>query len=440
MKFSKFLMMLSLVLYACSSDSVVFEEDIKETVSVNQDLPNIMLIIADDMGLDATPGYDIGTIKPYMPNLEGMINSGLRFNNVWSSPVCTPTRAGIITGKYGFRTNVTQVRDNLATSETSIQKFLDDKTANAYNHAIIGKWHLSNNSSHPGDLGINHFTGFLSGGVPSYFNWNITENAVTSSSLEYTTTKFTNLAIEWIDAQEKPWFLWLAYNAPHTPFHLPPNNLHHQGFLPDDEASISRNPLPYYMAMLEAMDTELGRLLASMTTAQKDNTIFIFIGDNGTPNQVAQEYSGMQAKGTIYQGGVNVPMVVSGKDVTRINEIENALINTTDLFATIAEIAKTGTSEIHDSKSFAPLLHTANSTHRSYVYTELGKTNGSDEFAIRNASHKYMIFNDGSQGLYDLSGTYIEGDNLLDPQGFPINATDIDVKNELVEALNQLME
>ena len=440
MKFYKLLMMFSLVLYACSSDTAIFEEDIKETVSTNQDLPNIMLIIADDMGLDATPGYGIGDVKPFMPNLEGMMSSGLRFTNVWSNPVCTPTRAGIITGKYGFRTNVTKVGDDLATSETSIQKLIDDKTANAYNHAVIGKWHLSNNSSHPGDLGIHHFTGFLSGGVQSYFNWNLTENEVTLSSSEYTTTKFTDLAIDWVGAQDKPWFLWLAYNAPHTPFHLPPNDLHQQGSLADDEASIARNPLPYYMAMLEAMDTEFGRLLASMTTEQKDNTIFIFIGDNGTPNQVAQDYSSKQAKGTIYQGGVNVPMVISGKDVSRVNEIENALINTTDLFATIADLAKTGTSSIHDSKSFMPLLSTANHEHRSYTFTELGKANGSNEIAIRNVSHKYMIFSNGSEALYDLSSTYIEGDNLLDPQGAPINATDVDIKNELVEAMNQIKQ
>ena len=128
MKFSKLLLMVSLVLFACDkSDPAVFEEDIKETVLTNEDLPSIMLIIADDMGLDATPGFDIGDVKPFMPNLEAMMSSGLRFTNVWSNPVCTPTRAGIITGKYGFRTNVTKAGDDLATGETSIQKLLDEK-------------------------------------------------------------------------------------------------------------------------------------------------------------------------------------------------------------------------------------------------------------------------------------------------------------------------
>ena len=83
--------------------------------------PNILLIIADDMGLDATPGYNVGTIKPNVPNIQNMINQGVRYNNFWSYPVCTPTRSSMLTGKYGFRTNVLKVGDVLSTSETSLQ-------------------------------------------------------------------------------------------------------------------------------------------------------------------------------------------------------------------------------------------------------------------------------------------------------------------------------
>lgn len=91
-----------------------------------------------------------------------------------------------------------------------------------------------------------------------------------------------------------------------------------------------------------------------MSQADRDNTIIIFLGDNGTPNQVIQEYS--RGKGTIYQGGINVPLIISGKGVTRANQTEDALINTTDLFATISNIAGINISEINDSKSFKDLL------------------------------------------------------------------------------------
>ncbi len=98
-------------------------------------------------------------------------------------------------------------------------------------------------------LRLDTYAGLLSGSVQSYWNWNFTANSSTATATEYTTTKFTDLAIDWIGNQSQPWFLWLAYTAPHPPFHLPPNDLHTQSDLPDDQSSINANPLPYYMAM-----------------------------------------------------------------------------------------------------------------------------------------------------------------------------------------------
>lgn len=283
-----------LVLMSCGSD-----DSVSPNFS-NESKPNILLIIADDMGLDATPGYEIGSVKPNMPNLQTMINTGIRFNNLWSNPVCTPTRGTILTGKYGFRTNVLKVDDDMPTSEISIQRHLDN-TNSGYSHAVIGKWHLSNDGNHPSNMGVGYYAGLLNGGVQSHTNWNFTENGITTNSNEYTTTKFTDLAINWVQEQNQPWFLWLAYNAPHTPFHLPPTQLHSQGNLPADEASIDANPLPYYMAMIEAMDSEIGRLLNTMSEEERENTVIIFIGDNGTPGQVVQDYASQRAKGSIFK-------------------------------------------------------------------------------------------------------------------------------------------
>lgn len=198
-----------------------------------------------------------------------------------------------------------EVGDELSRDEQSLQSYIDEHTDNAYNHAVIGKWHVSEDTSHPTDMGVGYYAGFISGGVKSYWDWKLTENGTTNSSNKYTTTKFTDLAIDWLDAEntEKPWFLWLAYNAPHTPFHAPPQELHSQGNLVDDEDIIAENPLPYYMAALEAMDTEIGRLLDSIPEKELEKTVIIFIGDNGTPNQVAQyPYSRRTVKGSLYQG------------------------------------------------------------------------------------------------------------------------------------------
>jgi arylsulfatase A-like enzyme len=375
--------------------------------------PNILLIIADDMGVDVTPGYDNGHLKPSMPTLESMINSGITFNNVWSNPTCTPTRATLLTGKYGFRTNVTKVDDVLSASETSIQSYLNSSGASEYASAVIGKWHLSKNISHPNTMGIDYYAGVLGGGVQSYWNWPLVENGIAATSNEYSTTKFTDLAIDWVSNQSKPWFLWLAYNAPHTPFHVPPSSLHAQGNLPEDDASIDANPLPYYLAMIEAMDNEMGRLINSMSQEKKDNTIIIFIGDNGTPGQVTQGAPKTRAKGSIYQGGVNVPMVISGKNVTRSNTSENALINTTDLFATIVNIAEISLAQINDSKSFYELLSDSSSEKRTYTYAENRQDSGDSDVTIRNTTHKYLLFDDGSEKFYELNTGELEDTDLL---------------------------
>lgn len=166
--------------------------------------PNILLVIADDMGKDATPNYSEGIIKPNMPTLQNMINTGVTFDNLWSYPVCTPTRASILTGKYGIKTNVLEVGDVISTSETSLQNYIDSNTGNEYATAIIGKWHLSLNANDPIMMGVDYYAGLLTGGVQSYTNWNLTENGQTTNSTEYTTTKFTDLAINWVDNQTKP--------------------------------------------------------------------------------------------------------------------------------------------------------------------------------------------------------------------------------------------
>lgn len=419
---------------SCGNDTSTITEEEGPT-PVQGSKPNILLIIADDMGLDATPGFNVGSVKPNTPNLQNMINSGVRFTNLWSYPTCTPTRGSILTGKYGFRTNVMKVDDVMSTSETSLQQFLKSNNS-GYSNAVIGKWHLSRDVNHPTEMGVDYYAGLLNGAVQSYTNWNFTQNGSTTSSNEYTTTKFTDLAIDWVAEQNQPWFLWLAYNAPHTPFHLPPTNLHSQGSLPTDEVSINANPVPYYMAMIEAMDSEIGRLLDSMTETERDNTIVIFIGDNGTPNQVVQDYRSRRAKGTVYQGGVNVPMIISGKGVNRFNQLDDSLLNTVDLFATISDIAEIGTKEHYDSKSFKELFESSTSSIiRDFAYTEIGKETGDADVTIRNTTHKYIRFTDGSEALYNLNEDFFEVNNLLE---LSLNEENQQQLDNLKETLNNL--
>ncbi len=381
--------------------------------------PNILLIIADDMGLDASPVHTPGALKPNMPVLQSLSDTGITFENLWTAPVCTPTRATILTGKYGTNSGVLGVlppTNGVSTSEVSLQSYL--KSNASYKSAVIGKWHLSTNNNggvnNPAMMGVEHYAGFLSGGHTDYSDWELTENGETSNVKEYSTRYFTDLGIDWIEKQksedsESPWFLWLAYTAPHSPFHLPPADLISATNLTGDPTDVTDNPLGYYFLMLEALDTEMGRLLESV---DRENTIVIFLGDNGTPRNVIQRpYPRNRAKGTVYQGGVNTPMVVSGAGVSRSGQRESAILNSSDLFATIADIAEAKTDSIHDSLSFKGLLQGEAYTPREYVYTEVD--GNVDAWAIRNAQYKLIVFEDGTEEMYDLLADPYEATELI---------------------------
>lgn len=301
--------------------------------------------------------------------------------------------------------------DELGSSEKILQQYIKEETGNAYSTAIIGKWHLSGSGAdvNPEDFGLDYYSGLIRGSVQDYYNWELTENGSSNLQTEYTSTVFTDLSIDWVNAQSKPWFLWLAYNAPHTPFHVPPTEMHSQGTLA--EYTDELDPIPYYMAAIEAMDFQIGELLESIPEDELDNTIIIYLGDNGTPNQVAQSpYSRTKAKGTLYQGGINVPMYIWGKGVSRTGE-DNSLITSTDLFSTIAELAGVEVSELNDSKSFKSLL-TNQSDHRDFQYSEIdGEAN--NLWTISNGEFKLIVTSTGEEEMYDLSSDPYETENLL---------------------------
>ena len=415
--------------FACNQDE---ETQIIPSVSSS---PNILLIIADDMGKDATPGFSEGSIKPNTPNLDKIRSEGLVFNNFWVNPTCSPTRASIITGKYGYRTGVKSAGDNLDPAEQILHSYIQQESNEAYASALIGKWHLSEGNSNlqPEDYGLDYYAGLLRGGVQDYAAWQLTENGVSNRQTEYITEVFTDLSIDWISNQSQPWFLWLAYNAPHTPFHAPPSEMHSQGDLPEYNDGLE--PLPYYMAAIEAMDFQIGRLLASIPEEELDNTIIIFLGDNGTPNQVAQSpFERRMVKGSLYQGGINVPLFISGKGVDRLGE-DQSLICGTDLFSTIAELAGVNRSAIHDSQSFKGLLSTA-SSHRAYQYSE--KDDGTDnQWAISNGVYKLIIDANGEEEMYHLNNDpYEQNDLLLGSLTAAAENAKIELEGELLNIRN----
>ncbi len=421
---------------------------------------NVILIIADDLGKEYCDIYpDHAPITVNLTNVKRLLPRGIVFNNAWSNPLCSPTRAGILTGRYSFRTGVGDVVDGmnpkLSLTENTIPKVLNLFAPNGIAKACIGKWHVTTTAStgysYPNTLGFDHFEGNMAGGLgataASYSNWTKITNGANSISTNYATTENVNNAISYISNQNtlnptKPFYLQLAFNAPHTPYHLPPINLLTNNTLSGTAADITANPRNYFKAMVEAMDTEIGRFFDYLQTSGKwDNTDIIFIGDNGNENSVAQS---TPAKGTIYQGGVNVPFIISGPDVVNPNRTSNAIVNTADLFATILELfgnmawqSQIPTTTV-DSKSLLPIILNTQTTARPWAFTELFKVTPSvnDGKTIRNDDYKLIKFANGNERFFNLTINPNETSNLL---AGTMTATDISNYNYLCTQLATLV-
>ncbi len=355
-------------------------------------MSNILLLMADDMGVDQLAAYGVGADLPNTPNLDALASGGMLFRNAWSNPVCSPTRAAIMTGRHGFRTGIGHVLSAsgaaLPTSELTLPEMLDQGTSQAYAHAAFGKWHLGNSSTGgslaPNQAGYTHFSGTLQSIISpdTYFDWTHVVDGFTTTETSYEPVVMVDETLAWIGAQVTPWFCYASFNLPHDPYHRPPDNLHTVDFTnvnPDPRLE----PRPYYKAMVEAMDSEIGRLLAGIPPAVLAQTTVIFLGDNGTPKDVTvAPFLPSHAKSTVFEGGVRVPLIVSGPLVQAAGTECQALVQATDLFGTVAAIAGVdyqalAPATVFDTVSLVPYLSDPSRTPlRSYLYTEIFYPNG----------------------------------------------------------------
>ena len=377
--------------------------------------PNILLIIADDQGVDASAQYPFSVDVPTTPTLNKLASQGIVFDNAWATPACTTSRATMMTGQYGVNSGVVSNDDSVSSNALTLHRYLaNSPNSSNYASALIGKWGLGGSgvaANHPATLGIEYFAGTLRRAISDYNAWDLTVNGVTTAMSVYNTTASTDLAIDWIANQSQPWFLWLAYTAPHDPIHVPPEHLHTRN-LSGTDSDRSSNPRAYYLAAIEAMDSEIGRLLQSFDEQQLENTIILYVGDNGTPTSVIDTTVFSKGKSSVSEGGLKVPMVVSGSGVSRENSRESALINVTDFFATISQLAGNDTPQIADSISFMGLFSNADSPSREYSYVDF-ITNGITRWAIRDERYKLIVSSSGTKQLYDLLNDPYEDTNLL---------------------------
>ena len=263
-----------------------------------------------------------------------------------------------------------------------------------YRHALFGKWHLNHatrddRSGAPvgADVvrvqGYGHFEGIIHNivGTDTYFNWPKVSNGESSQCTEYATSSTVNDFLRWRASGSEPYFAVISFNAPHTPLHAPPRELHDT--LLEPTWGPREKPRRHYKAMVEAMDAELGRLLSTLGSSLA-NTNVIFMGDNGTPPQIleADPYRSLETdhgKGSAYEGGVNVPFFVSGPAVLAGGTESTAFVHAVDIFATVAEFAGVDLTNskvypedrVLDSISIVPYLEKPSlSSRRPLNFTE----------------------------------------------------------------------
>lgn len=380
------------------------------TILSQQQSPNILLIIADDLGIDSTPGFGISNDLPVTPTLDSFRKKGVTFTNTWATPQCSPTRAAIMSGKYGIKTGVMRPPLILDPSHTSLFTKIKTQSSTDYSMAVIGKWHIGGNSSsnfnHPDNSGIPYYEGVFTAQVSDYYNWTKLNTEQEEEQVsEYITTHLTNKAISWVSNQTKPWFLWLSHVSPHVPFQKPPAGTY------TTQPTNNRNT---YLSMIENLDYEINRLVNSMDEKTLENTVIIFIGDNGTPGRANNYWPNGHAKSSLYEGGIRVPMIITGKSVERINEVETSLVHATDLHATILELAGVkllGGTE--NSLSLKPALSSQNQIKRKILYSDY-ESGGIEYWTTRNATYKLIEDENGNEEFYNIIDDIKEEHNLID--------------------------
>ena len=403
--------------------------------------PNVLIVLADDLGVDQLACYGEGAKFPATPHLDQLADEGVLFRNAWATPWCSPTRATLMTGRYGFRTGMgiyMQQGDDtghaLPLSEITLPEMLD-AGGSGYAHAAFGKWHLGNATvggyGAPNAAGWSHYSGGLNNfkGPYDYEHWPKTIDGHTFLETTYATTDTVDSFLAWAAETPEPWCAYVAFHAIHTPLHAPPAELHSTVLT---SAHPHFNPRPFYMAAAEALDTEFGRLRAGLG-ASFDRTHVIFLGDNGSPaDAVLGAESSHQHKGTFYEGGLGVPLIVRGPAVQQPGTECSALVHSADVYGTVAELAGVdlGASlpadHVVDSVSLVPYLANPRAPAvRSTVYSESFEPNGFDTpisgfRAIRGARYKLVRDLTLPERLYDLELDPRElNDLLLSPQVDP---------------------
>lgn len=378
--------------------------------------PNILIILADDLGIGDLGAY--GTRDIRTPHIDALLQAGMQFDNFYSnSTVCSPTRASLLTGCYPDRAGVpgvirTNASDNWGRLAPGLPLLPAVLKKAGYHAAICGKWHLGLESPDtPTERGFDHFHGFLGDMMDDYFhhrrhNRNYLRNGLQEIDAEgHATDLFTRWAVDYLDSRQgkpEPFFLYLAYNAPHTPIQPTPESLERvrrrDPSLPAKRAGLA--------ALIEHMDESIGMVLERLkTNGQAGNTLIFFSSDNGGELQSGATCGPWRGgKQDLFEGGIRVPAgaVWPGRIAPASRSAARAM--TMDVFATVCEAAGVAAPPAIDGVPLLSLLRShAVLPERDLIWVrrEGGpRYRGRDYYAIRRGDWK--LLQDGPFAPYQL--------------------------------------
>ncbi|MDT8302296.1 MAG: sulfatase-like hydrolase/transferase [Sedimentisphaerales bacterium] len=330
--------------------------------------PNILMILVDDLGYGDLSSY--GAKDMQTPNIDKLMASGMRFDNFYANcPVCSPTRASLLSGRYPdlvgvpgvIRTHQTNNWGYLSPHAVLLPKLL--KPA-GYHTAMVGKWHLGLESPNtPNERGFDHFHGFLGDMMDDYYNHRRHGNnymRLNNKEIDpegHATDLFSQWSVDYINSRAKkaqPFFLYLAYNAPHTPIQPPADWIER---IKNREKNIS-DKRAKLVALIEHLDDGIGRVIAALkNSGQSNNTLIIFTSDNGGQLSVGANNGNLRAgKQDMYEGGIREPMCAVWPGEIESGSRSNRVALTMDLYPTICDAAGADIEHKIDGRSILPTL------------------------------------------------------------------------------------
>jgi len=396
------------------------------------DKPNILVIMTDDQGYHDVSYY--GTKDIQTPNIDALCNDGMRFDNFYANcPVCSPTRASLMTGRYPDAVGVPGVirtfeHNNWGFMDTAAITLPDVLKDSGYHTSLIGKWHLGLESpNNPNERGFNYFHGWLGDMMDDY--WGKRRHDINYMRLNeeiidppgHATDIFTDWAVDYFDQGKngsQPFFMFLAYNAPHFPVQPPEDWLNR---VKEREPQLS-DKRARLVAFIEHLDEGIGKVISALKkSGEYDNTIIVFTSDNGgLIRDEANNGPLRDGKQSVYEGGLKVPTcIVWKKGGILAGSSSDYKGMTMDLYPTLVEASGIKVKHDIEGKSFLPIIEGKTLSDRDrplyFVRREGGSTYGGLTIQAVRLNEWKLLQNSPfkPQELYNLDADPTESNNLI---------------------------